>query len=139
VRHKPPFWERQWVLTAEGRASKLGVELPCVLCDRFELPAGFRAYKRTRELDERSVPAGLLKDHSTAPGVWGVIHVLEGRLRYIVEPPLASERELDAAHPGIVAPEVLHRIVPEGRVRFYVEFYRAVDSRRPGNEASGNS
>jgi tellurite methyltransferase len=34
VRHKPPFFVRAWVLTAEGRAEKLGSELPCVLCDR---------------------------------------------------------------------------------------------------------
>ena len=47
VRHKPPFWSRPWVLTAEGRAEKIGLPLDCVLCDRFEMPAGFAAYKRT--------------------------------------------------------------------------------------------
>ena len=77
-------------MTAEGRAEKVGVELSCVLCDRFELPAGVSAYKRTRDFDQLSIPDALRKDHSTKPGVWGVIHVLAGRLRYIVEPPLAS-------------------------------------------------
>ena len=33
VRHKPPFWTRTWVLTEEGRASRIGVELDCRLCD----------------------------------------------------------------------------------------------------------
>lgn len=124
VRHRPPFWVREWVLTPEGRAEKVGVEVPCVLCDRFELPAGYGPYQRTRDFDQRSIPDGLRKDHSTKRGVWGVIHVLAGRLRYIVEPPLASERLLEPGVPGIVAPEVLHRVVPEGEVRFYVEFHR---------------
>lgn len=124
VRHNPPFWERPWVLTAEGRAAKLGVELPCVLCDRFEMPAGFAPCERTSELDERSVPAGLLTHHATAPGVWGVIHVIAGRLRYVVEAPLAAVRVLDEAHPGIIVPEVVHRVILEGPVRFFVEFHR---------------
>jgi hypothetical protein len=36
VRHRPPWELRPWVLTAEGRRSRLGVELDCVLCDRGE-------------------------------------------------------------------------------------------------------
>ena len=124
VHHRPPFWDRPWVLTAEGRAAKVGVELPCVLCDRFELPAGYTAYKRTPDFDQSSIPNALRKDHSTKPGVWGVIHVLAGRLQYIVEPPLASERILDPGVLGIVVPEVLHRVIPDGEVRFFVEFHR---------------
>jgi tellurite resistance-related uncharacterized protein len=125
VRHRPPFWVWPWVLTPEGRNEKLGVELPCVNCDRFELPDGYVAYKRTREFDELSIPDALRKDHSTKPGVWGVIHVLAGRLRYVIEPPLASERILEPGILGIVVPEVLHRVTPEGEVRFFVEFHRA--------------
>ena len=33
VRHRPPFQERPWVLTSEGRAGRIGTELECVLCD----------------------------------------------------------------------------------------------------------
>lgn len=36
VRHDPPLVERPWVLTEEGRASRLGVLLDCVRCDRGE-------------------------------------------------------------------------------------------------------
>jgi 8-oxo-dGTP pyrophosphatase MutT (NUDIX family) len=32
VRHQPPWQQRPWVVTAEGRAGYLGVELPCVRC-----------------------------------------------------------------------------------------------------------
>jgi hypothetical protein len=36
LRHEPPWQVRPWVLTAEGRASFVGVELDCVRCDRGE-------------------------------------------------------------------------------------------------------
>jgi tellurite resistance-related uncharacterized protein len=124
VRHAPPFWKRPWVLTAEGRDSRRGLELPCVLCDRFEMPAGLVPCERTGELDEASIPAALRTRHATPPGTWGVIHVLAGRLRYIVEPPLGAERLLDEKNPGIVVPEVAHRVVPDGPVRFFVELHR---------------
>jgi tellurite methyltransferase len=124
VRHRPPFWNRPWVQTDEGRTEKLGALLPCVLCARFELPAGHVAYQQTRELDQDTVPDALRKDHTTKAGVWGVIHVLEGRLRYVVEEPLAREMVLEPGIRGIVVPEIPHRVEPEGPVRFYVELYR---------------
>jgi hypothetical protein len=33
VRHNPPWTERPWVITAEGRAGKLGARLNCKKCD----------------------------------------------------------------------------------------------------------
>lgn len=39
VRHKPPFINRPWVITPEGRNEKLGYELNCVRCDNHEPPA----------------------------------------------------------------------------------------------------
>lgn len=33
VRHRPPFSERPWVLTAEGRQSKVGTLIVCRACD----------------------------------------------------------------------------------------------------------
>ncbi|HZT57762.1 MAG TPA: DUF3565 domain-containing protein [Pyrinomonadaceae bacterium] len=33
VRHDPPLTTRTWVLTEEGRASRLGLELECKRCD----------------------------------------------------------------------------------------------------------
>ncbi|HEX7176069.1 MAG TPA: DUF3565 domain-containing protein [Pyrinomonadaceae bacterium] len=33
VRHDPPLTSRPWVLTEEGRASRLGLELDCKRCD----------------------------------------------------------------------------------------------------------
>jgi tellurite methyltransferase len=124
VRHKPPFWQRPWVVSDEGRASMLGTDLPCVLCERFEMPTDFRPYKRTADFTARSIPEGLKRHHSTKAGVWGVINVLEGRLRYIVEPPLVHDTLLEAGSRAVIVPEVLHRVEPDGEVRFFVELYR---------------
>ena len=33
VRHDPPWQERAWVLSSEGRAGRLGTGLTCRLCD----------------------------------------------------------------------------------------------------------
>lgn len=124
VRHTPPFFLRPWVLTPEGRASMLGTELDCARCDRLEMPDGLVAYKRTAEFDEGTIPSGLRKNHATKPGVWGVIHVVSGRLRYRIDGLGGREMLLDPESPGIVVPEVLHHVDPDGPVRFYVEFHR---------------
>jgi hypothetical protein len=34
VRHKPPFINRPWVVTEQGRAERVGAELSCRLCDQ---------------------------------------------------------------------------------------------------------
>jgi hypothetical protein len=33
VRHNPPLRVREWVLTEEGRATRMGEELECKKCD----------------------------------------------------------------------------------------------------------
>jgi hypothetical protein len=32
MRHDPPWQNRPWVLTPEGRARFIGIEIPCVKC-----------------------------------------------------------------------------------------------------------
>lgn len=125
VRHRPPLFLRPWVTTAEGRASMLGTELDCVRCDRAEVPEGFAAYKRTPTFDERTIPDALRAHHRTKPGVWALVHVESGRLRYRLELEGGREQTLEPGVLGVVLPEVPHRVEPEGEVRFYVEFWRA--------------
>lgn len=92
------------------------------------LPEGLDSYKCTATFTETTVPAALLGDHSTKSGVWGLIHVEEGTLRYLVTDPrrASTERILTPeSEPGIVEPTILHRVEPVGPVRFHVEFLRA--------------
>jgi tellurite resistance-related uncharacterized protein len=88
------------------------------------LPPDCEAYRSTPVFTEATVPPGLLRAHRTAPGVWGLIRVIEGRLLFrVLDPP--SERVLDpTAEPGLVEPGVPHEVAPLGPVRFQVEFHR---------------
>jgi tellurite resistance-related uncharacterized protein len=89
-----------------------------------QLPRGLVAYRQTPVFDEKTIPAGLLREHRTRPGTWGVITIVEGHLRFrLLDPP--SEATLSPGHPGIVAPEQPHEVAPDGPVKFFVEFYRA--------------
>lgn len=36
VRHNPPWQNRPWVMTEEGRKEKLGIKLDCKKCDEDE-------------------------------------------------------------------------------------------------------
>lgn len=40
VRHQPPWMNRPWVVTPEGRRSRIGMELNCVRCDEEEMDLG---------------------------------------------------------------------------------------------------
>jgi tellurite resistance-related uncharacterized protein len=89
------------------------------------LPEGLTSYKRTPTFTEASVPAGLLKDHSTKEGTWGLIHVEEGSLRYVVTDarrPRTERLLTSESVPGIVEPTILHHVEIHGAVRFHVEF-----------------
>ena len=127
VRHRPPFEERPWVITEAGRSEKLGKPLDCIRCDRFEMPEDFKPYRETAEFNERTIPPSLRRDHSTKPGVWAKIQVIEGKLNYRVDA-LGAQFELSRSVPGIVIPEARHHVEPIGSVRFFVEFYQRPDT-----------
>lgn len=121
MRHRPPWQERPWVTTAEGRQGKIGASIDCPLCDRIELPAAAREYKRTAIFTEETLPDALRREHRTKAGVWGRIVVSEGTLEF------HSRARLRVLGPGDVAlaePEVPHRVVPRGPVRLHVEFWK---------------
>ena len=40
VRHTPPWQVRPWVLSVEGRASRIGTVLPCRLCMERDVDSG---------------------------------------------------------------------------------------------------
>ena len=89
------------------------------------MPRRQAAYRRTPDFDETSTPEALRKQHSTKPGVWGLIHVCEGALEYHVHEPTPESQRLTPGQPGIVLPEVSHHVETPEPVRFYIEFWRA--------------
>lgn len=107
--------------TEAGRQAALGSLLDCLRCDNREIPENVVPYRRTPLFTEDRVPEGLLQDHSTKPGTWGMIRVVSGRLDYILG---EQTIELDPNTPGVVVPGQQHAVRPRGKVRFYVEFLR---------------
>lgn len=86
------------------------------------LPVHVQQYSTSPVFTEETVPKGLLKDHNTKSGVWGLICVSEGELEYIIE-----DKETHILSPkskGVVEPEIKHHIKPLGAVTFYIEFYK---------------
>ena len=92
------------------------------------LPSDARAYRRTPEFSQATVPKGLRRRHSTKPGVWGRICVLEGSLRYRILEPELEEHVLTPDHPGVIEPAVAHEVALLGEVLFFVEFLRCPDA-----------
>lgn len=97
------------------------------MSDSETLPAGVQAYRRTPVFDENSLPAALRRQHQTKAGVWGLIHVLEGRLRYRTFDP-DSEIVLTPQQQGVVRPQQFHEVEPLGPVRMFVEFHAAPEN-----------
>lgn len=79
-------------------------------------------YRTTPVFDERSLPAGLRRDHRTKAGVWGVIRILEGEVILTVVEPHAEQRLTPDRH-GVIRPEQPHFVTPCGPMRMQVEFY----------------
>ncbi|MDQ7057767.1 MAG: DUF3565 domain-containing protein [Ghiorsea sp.] len=125
VRHEPPFFNRPWSATAEGRASKLGEVLDCRRCDVLEFPKGLKEYKRTPTFTQDTIPKGLLKHHTTKMGIWGKIHVLQGKLLY--SPEGQASMVIGVGEESNVVPEMLHCVAAEGLVQFYVAFYTCAE------------
>ena len=86
------------------------------------------------------IPRGLLKDHTTKAGTWGVIRVSEGKLQYTIQEPTQSIHEItpETLPGGIIEPQVKHRVKAlTDDLKFVVEFYRKpgtgpVDEKREG-------
>ena len=86
------------------------------------LPPGLQAYRRTPIFDQDTLPVALRRQHQTKPGVWALIHVLEGRLRYRTYEP-SSETILTPELRGVVHPQQFHDVEPLGPMRMFVEFH----------------
>lgn len=79
-------------------------------------------YRSSPVFDAATLPAALLREHRTKAGVWDVIRVLEGQLRFILADG-GGETILTTNRPGLVLPEQTHRVEPLGKVRMRVDFY----------------
>ena len=81
-------------------------------------------YRSTPVFDEHTLPAVLRSRHNTKAGVWGVIQMLEGRLKLTyLDPP--SEIVVEQGGSGLLRPQQDHFVEPLGPIRMRVDFYDA--------------
>lgn len=127
LRHRPPFQEREWVTTAEGRAARIGAPLECPLCDRAELPDGLAHARTAGPWDDKTVPAAVQRDHRVAEKTWGVLRVLEGAVHFTMATDPPVQRVLRAGDEQPIPPGVAHSAQPEDSVRMALDFYVRVN------------
>lgn len=117
----------------QAKAARIGQSLDMALHYRPERPALEPAqegaavaksapYRSTPIFTQDSLPPALRSAHSTKAGVWGVIRVLEGCVRYRIESQ-DTDQMLSPGVPGFVQPQELHHVEPIGDIRMQVEFY----------------
>ena len=145
VRHRPPFQDRRWVLDEVERASRIGAELDCPLCDRAELPEGLRLARTAGPFDSETLPSGLRREHRVAEGTWGRLRIHQGSVWFAmaVDPPLDILIGTGGRQP--IPPGVAHVLRVDGPVLLTVEFLVRAKSVRdaaqhdsqPDNEQSG--
>ena len=101
------------------------------------LPPGLVKYAQVPQkgnFTSQKIPVGLLKDHSTKAGTWGVIRVHRGELQYSIQEPSESIHNLSSIRVGIIEPTKLHHVFPLTQVmEFVVEFHR-LEGTGPVNE-----
>lgn len=92
-----------------------------------QLPADVALVRTTDTFDADTVPAGLLRAHRVAEGVWGRLRVREGALRFVWEDERPDEEaalDLVAGDAVVIPPQTPHRVEPGDDARFEVEFHR---------------
>jgi len=87
------------------------------------LPDDVQAFRRTPDFTVDTVPAGLLRDHRTKAGVWGLITVTSGQVTYRIKDE-AEPYLLSPGQPGVVEPEVFHCVELSEDAVFHVAFWK---------------
>ena len=88
-------------------------------------------YRSTPVFDSQTLPAALRNEHRTRKGVWGVIRVIEGRLRLERSGRPDGSEILTPDRPAVLQPEEAHRVEPLGPMRMRVDFYDRPPLLRP--------
>ncbi len=91
------------------------------------LPDDVGLVRTTAVFDEATVPAGLLRAHRIADGVWGRLVMHRGTLEFVFEDEPDVSITLSAGESLVIPPAMEHRVVLIGPAAFAVEFHRSSD------------
>ena len=90
----------------------------------LEIPDGWAVVRTTPVFNETTVPAGLLRAHQIAEGVWGRLVVRSGSLEFAFEDQ-AETTTVGAGDDVAIPPQRPHHVIVGPTVSFVVEFYRS--------------
>ena len=94
------------------------------MSDHDHIPEGFALARTTGVFDNDTVPAGLLRAHRVADGIWGRLVVHDGQVRFVFEDALDEPITVAAGGAVVIPPARPHHVELDGPARFAVEFYR---------------
>ncbi|MFZ1438645.1 MAG: DUF1971 domain-containing protein [Candidatus Microthrix subdominans] len=88
------------------------------------LPDGLELTRTTKLFDNDTAPAGLLKAHQVAEGVWARLVMHSGSVGFVFED--RPDDVITVADGGnvVIPPQRLHHVVLGEPATFVVEFYR---------------
>ncbi len=103
------------------------------------IPDGFELTRTTDVFDNDTVPAGLLRAHRVATGVWGRFIVYTGLVTFVFEDTPDQAIGVSANEHVVVPPARPHQLELNEPSTFAVEFYREpsaiVDDQRQESSA----
>ena len=90
-----------------------------------QLPPGLTCYKRTAEFTIETVPQALLSTHRVKPGVWALLRVLRGHVRYCRDGETADSMVVAPGGAAVIEPNMPHHVeLLDADSTFFVEFHR---------------
>jgi len=124
VRHDPPWQNRPWVTTPEGRQQFLGTPLDCLKCNMPRLPDHLTATGYIERFQQDTLPAIYLSDHRVVEH-WLKIVVQSGKLLYQGQSCVEEYAgfTLEPGFDGIVKPDAQFRLKPLGEVEGCIIYY----------------
>lgn len=91
-----------------------------------QLPPGLACYRQTPTFTRDNVPAALLAAHSVKAGIWGLLRVLRGRVRYCLDGEVPETILIASGGTAVIEPQAPHHVeLPDADSAFLVEFHRA--------------
>ena len=87
------------------------------------LPSDVVFVRETPEFAEDQVPPGLLAAHQVAVGVWGLLRVHRGVVRFVDEADGVAQ-DVGSGEELVIAPERAHHVEPGPGSRMSVAFFR---------------
>ena len=103
----------------------------------IELPAGLVLVRTTPVFDNDTVPAGLLRSHQVAAGVWGRLVVRTGSVGFMFDDETDQVLTIDAGGTVVIPPTRLHHVLLGGPATFAVEFHRQPTDTSSALESTG--